>query len=53
MTNPPSKATLSKDFLLAMVCDMYRYEANEVRSPELLTDQEMEDFYFAYMGIAV
>jgi hypothetical protein len=46
------KAALSNEFLLAMVCAMYRYEAHEVRTPKLLTDQEMEDFYFAYMGIA-
>lgn len=52
MTHPPIKATLSKEFLLAMVCDMYRYEAKEVQTPALLTDAEMEDFYSSYMGVA-
>ena len=51
MTSPVSKAALSKEFLLAMVCDMYRYEAHEVRTAKLLTDAEMEDFYLSYMGI--
>jgi len=51
MTNPFSKAALSKDFLLAMVFAMYRYEAHEVLSPKLLTDAEMEDFYLSYMGV--
>lgn len=51
MTNTFSKAALSTDFLLAMVCAMYRYEAHKVRTPKLLTDEEMEDFYLSYMGI--
>lgn len=48
------KSQLSKDFLLAMVTSMYRYEAHQVRDPSLtlLTDAEMEDFYAAFMGVA-
>ncbi len=46
------KAALSKEFLLAMVTAMYHYEAHEVRASKLLTDEEMEDFYFSYMGIS-
>ena len=46
-----AKSTLSKEFLLAMVSAMYRYEAHEVRDPDLLTDAEIEDFYTAYMGV--
>lgn len=48
---PPIKSTLSKEFLLAMVCSMYRYEAHDP-SPTLLTDAEMEEFYSAYMGVS-
>ena len=42
---------LSREFLLAMVGAMYRYEAHDVRDPALLTDAEMLDFYAAYMGV--
>lgn len=48
----PIKSTLSKEFLLAMVTAMYRYEAHDVRDPALLTDAEMLDFYAAYMGVS-
>lgn len=51
MTNTFNKAALSTDFIVTMVLAMYRYEAKEVRSPELLTDAEMEDFYLSYMGV--
>jgi hypothetical protein len=49
------KSTLSKEFLLAMVCAMYKYEAHEVRNLDmkLLSDIEMEDFYNSYMGISL
>jgi hypothetical protein len=53
MTNPFKKSALSKAFILAMVSAMYHYESHEVSTPKLFTDQEMEDFYSAYMGIAV
>lgn len=48
-----AKSTLSKEFLLAMVCAMYRYESHAVLDPDLklLTDAEMEDFYTAYLGV--
>lgn len=52
MTRTFNKPALSTDFILAMVTAMYRYEAQEVRSPKFLTDAEMEDFYLAYLGIA-
>jgi hypothetical protein len=48
----PIKSTLSREFLLAMVGAMYRYEAHDVRDPALLTDAEMLDFYAAYMGVS-
>ena len=51
MTNIFSKAALSNEFIFAMVTAMYRYEAHEVRNPKLFTDEEMEDFYMAYMGM--
>lgn len=47
------KSDLSKEFLLAMVCAMYKYEAYEVKDINLLTDSEMEDFYNGYMSITV
>lgn len=49
------KSNLSKEFLLAMVCAMYKYEANEVRNLDLklLTDIEIEDFYNSYMGVSL
>lgn len=45
-----TKSELSKEFLLAMVCAMYKYEAQD-KNPALLTDAEMEDFYSAYMEV--
>jgi hypothetical protein len=45
----PLKSELSKGFLLVMVCAMYQYEKQN-KSPVLLTDAEIEDFYLTYMG---
>ena len=49
------KSELSKEFLLAMVCAMYKYEAHEVKNLDmkLLTSMEIEDFYNSYMTISV
>jgi hypothetical protein len=47
------KSDLSKEFLLAMVCAMYKYEAHEVKDIKLLTDLEIEDFYGGYMGLSL
>jgi hypothetical protein len=41
---------LSKAFLYSMVQAMYKYEAGCTAQPHLLTDEEMMDFYRAYMG---
>jgi hypothetical protein len=47
------KSDLSKEFLLAMVCAMYTYEAHEVKDINLLSDSEMQDFYDSYMGVSL
>lgn len=41
---------LDQRFLLEMVGSMYIYEAKLIWEPEILTDKEMFDYYFAYMG---
>ena len=37
-------------FLHAMVGAMYQEEANQVLNPNLLTEEEMFDLYWTYMG---
>jgi len=44
---------LSTSFLSDMVQCMYKFEATQVRTLELLTDKEMMDFYKAYMGASL
>ena len=41
---------LQKEYLFTMVQEMYHYEAQQFLNPNLLTDDEMMDFYLAYMG---
>ena len=41
---------LAIDFVLGMVSSMYRYEADEVCNPNLLTEAEIMDFYYTYCG---
>jgi hypothetical protein len=43
-------STLSKEYIFAMVQGMYHFEAHDVRSPELLNDRELIDFYNAFIG---
>lgn len=44
------KSTLSTDFIQAMVRSMYRFEASLVNDPELLSGQDLEDFYLSFLG---
>lgn len=41
---------LSPQFMLAMALSMYRFEAHQTRTPGLLKDAEILEFYAAYMG---
>ena len=41
---------LNTYFMLAMVGAMYKEEAGQLTIPDLFTDADMQDFYFAYMG---
>ena len=43
-------ADLSTHFLQGMVQEMYRFEANQLDNPNLLTEQEILDCLYAYMG---
>jgi hypothetical protein len=42
-------STLSKEFLFAMVQAMYKYETTLINRTDLLTDEEMLEFYKSYM----
>ena len=42
--------SLHPHFIHSMVQAMYREEASQVQNPDLLTEKEMFDLYWAYMG---
>lgn len=41
---------LSMPFINSMVQAMYREEASQTLNPNLLTERELFDLYWAYMG---
>lgn len=42
---------LSTEFIQNMVQSMYKFESTQVKTIDLLTENEMMDFYKAYMGL--
>lgn len=46
----PHLSEMNTSFLRAMGNAMYRYEAQQVLHPELLTNAEIEPFYRAYLA---